>query len=550
MRVAMTRRRFMRVSAGAGAAIYLGACGTSPMRPERTVRMAGGTFGFPSPFAYIASFGYVQMSYLYDTLMWKDASGRLLPWLARRVRRSDDGRTYTFELRDGIRWHDGRPLTADDVAFTFEYFARQPLGPLLIAQPRGVSGALARSRLVVEVRLKIPAVTFLEYVAGALPIIPRHIWSAIDDAPQAQEPEVLVGSGAYRLTKYSAGEGSYLFEANRDHFLGAPYIRRIELPPIDDEFNALRAGQIDTADTATEGVGPDALAPFRSDDAYSVIQNTGPIGFPLIWNIGRGGALADVRFRRACALAIDRTAIVERLIGGNGQPGNPGFLPPSHPFHVEVEQYGFDVAAANRLLDGAGYRRGPDGVRREPGGAALRYRILTGNSPIPPMLDMLIQALERIGVKLKPQAVDLPTLISTLQKNADDIAVGLYPGPGGTAMNSDPDTMRTFYASAIKGRLQGAQGWKDAEFDRLAARQLVNADPESRKRQLARMQRIVARDLPALPLYYPTLFTVCRTQAFDRWYITPGGFAVGIEGVHNKHALITGSTRGLKIRQA
>ena len=120
----VSRRAFLRGSAAGAAALYLDACGSSSGVSSGTVRLAGGTFGFPSPFAYIAGPGYVQMSYIYDTLLWKDGSGRLLPWLARSVRRSRDGLTYTFRLRDRVRWQDGRPLSADDVAFTFEYFAR------------------------------------------------------------------------------------------------------------------------------------------------------------------------------------------------------------------------------------------------------------------------------------------------------------------------------------------------------------------------------------------------------------------------------------------
>jgi peptide/nickel transport system substrate-binding protein len=544
----LTRRGFVRLSAATGAAVYLGAC-SSPKPSSRTVRLPGGSFGFPSPFGYIAGLGFVQMSYLYDSLLWKDAGGRLLPWLAHSFKRSTDGRTYTFELRDGIRWHDGRPLTADDVAFTFEYFAGQLLGPLLYAQPYGVSGARALSRLSVEVRLATPVVTFLERVAAALPIIPRHVWKSIRDAPQAQSRAVLVGSGPYRLRSFAPGEGSYLFVANEDYFLGAPYIRRVELRPVADELVALRAGEIDLALTATEGVGPDALRPFSSDDAYGILRDPGGFTFPLIWNIGRGGALADVRFRRACALAIDRKEIVTRLVGGNGVAGNPGWLPPSHPYHTDVEQYPFDLAAANRLLDDAGYRRTSGTLRSDERGRPLRFSILTGNSPIPPVLDLVAQALKKIGVELEAQAVDLPSMFARLQSANDDIALSLYPGPGGTTVTSDPDTMRTFFSSRFADRLQGAQGWADPEFDRLASRQLVTADVPERKRLVARMQQIVARDLPALALYYPMLFTVYRREVFDRWYVTPGGFAGGLEGAINKQVLVTGSKTGTKIRR-
>lgn len=546
----MSRRAFVRGSAATALALGLGSCSASPPAPEATVRLAGGFFGFPSPFAYIAGPGYVQMSFLYDTLVWKDASGRMIPWLAERWKRSADGLSYTFELRSGIRWHDGRPLTADDVAFTFRYFARQPLGPLIVAQPFGVAEARATGARTVEIRLERPTVTFLESVAGSVPIIPRHIWSSIEDAPRAQELDVLVGSGPYRVASYSPGEGATLYVANPSYFLGPPYVRRIELRPVDDELTALLAGEIDVADTPAEGVPPSTLATLRDDPDFAVVQSVGGFTFPLIFNLGRGGALADRRFRRACATAIDRGAIVQRLLGGNGQPGNPGFLPPDHPFAVEVEQYPFDPRAANRLLDEAGYRRsGPDGPRAERDGAPLELEILTANAPVPPVLDLLVAALSAVGVQLRPRSVDLPTLFGRTQSGANEIALTLYPGPGGTAPDADPDTLRTFYSSRVEGRLQGAQGYADRELDRLAERQLVTSDVADRRRLLARMQAIVARDVPALPLYYPTLFSVFRRSAFDQWYPTPGGFAGGLPGVLNKQALVTGAKTGVQVRR-
>lgn len=543
----MTRRTFVRSSVAGAMALGLGSCSASPPAPAGTVRLAGGFFGFPSPFAYIAGPGYVQMSLLYDTLAWKDARGRLLPWLAERWQRSGDGLRYRFTLRPGIRWHDGRLLTAQDVAFTFAYFARQPLGPLIVAQPYGVRSARAIDSRTVDIVLDRPVVTFLEAVAGTVPIIPRHVWSPIDDAPRAQDLNVLVGSGPYRVASYSPGEGATRYVANDRYFLGAPFVRSIELHPVDDELTALRAGVIDVAETPAEGVPPSTLSALRDDDALGIVQGSGGFSFPLIFNLGRG-PLADVRVRRACALAIDRGQIVQRLLGGNGQPGNPGFLPPDHPFAVRVESYAHDPRAAGGLLDAAGYRRS-GGLRRARDGTPLRLDILTGNAPVPPTLDLLVAALRDIGVGLRPQSVDLPTLFGRTQQGSFDLALTLYPGPGGTAPNSDPDTLRTFFSSRIRDRLQGAQGYADPELDRLAERQLVTAAAADRRRVVDRMQIIVARDLPALPLYYPTLYTVFRKAALDRWRYTPGGFAGGLPGVINKQVLITGTEGGLRIRR-
>jgi peptide/nickel transport system substrate-binding protein len=546
----LSRRAFIKGSAAAATAIYLSGCGTSSS-VSGTVRLAGGTFGFPSPFAYIGGPGYVQMNLIYDTLMWKDATGRLLPWLAQSASRSPDGLTYTFKLRPGVKWQDGQPVTAEDVAFTYEYFLGQSLGPLLIAQAFNVRGARATGPLTVEIELVIPAVTFLGSVAGSVPIIPKHIWQSIKNAPQAQDLAVLVGSGPYRLTSYNAGEGSYLYLANDSYFLGRPFVRRVELVPVDDELVALEAGTTDVGETQPEGVTPDALASFRSNPEFGIVEQTGDFTFPLIWNLAKGGALADVRFRRACAMALDRSAFVSRLVGPNGEPGNPGFLPPTHPYYVAVQQYPYDVAAAKRLLDSAGYRQpSPGATRLAPGGRPLSFQILTGNAPVPPVIDLLIPALRTIGVAMSVKAVDLPTLFSLAQQDADALALTLYPGPQGACPNADPDTLRAYYSSHIKGRLEGAQGYVNPEFDRLADAQLITADVAKRKQMIAQMQHIIAADLPALPLYYSTLFTVYRKSAFDQWYYTPGGLGSGLPSAINRQALATGSKTGMTVRRA
>jgi len=227
----------------------------------RALHLAGGDAGFPSPFAYSRGPGYVQMSYIYDTLLWTDASGRQLPWLASRVRRSSDGLTYTFELRDNVRWHDGRPLTPADVVFTFDYYAKQTLSPEIIAMPvPGIAEVKATGPRTVEFRLKAPIATFLGFGgAGAVPIVPKHIWESIDHAAMATDPKVLVGSGPYRLKSYSGGDGSYLYTANDDYFLGKPFVKRIENRPVGDPLTALKSGEIDAATVL--GVTPRCSSP-------------------------------------------------------------------------------------------------------------------------------------------------------------------------------------------------------------------------------------------------------------------------------------------------
>ncbi|MDP8927619.1 MAG: ABC transporter substrate-binding protein [Actinomycetota bacterium] len=553
----MDRRTFLRATMGTFGfgALAMAACatgedepGAAPAAPtgRPTLRLPGGLWGFPSPFAYLAGPGYTRMTFIYDTLVWKDASGQLLPWLAASHQRSEDGLVYTFHLRDGVRWHDGKPLTAEDVAFTYDYFGAQTLSFAVIAgRPEGIVAVRALDPRTVEFRLDQPRVTFLES-AGSLPIVPRHIWSSIPDAARVRDLGVLVGSGPYRLEAFSQGEGSYLYTANDDYFLGRPFVERIEMRLVDDQTTAVLGGLLDAGETREVGVAPDAVAPFRSDPSFGVMSETGPLTIALYWNLARGGALADIRFRHGCARAIDRVGIVDRLLGGNGQPGNPGFLPPGHPFHVPVEQYPLDTAAAERLLDEAGFpRSGTAGIRQGPDGAPLRFELLAPGG-LPPVVELVVGMLRDVGVELTVRALDQPSLLSRMTGGNYDMAMVSYGG-----LNADPDYLRRLYSSRAERRFfHSAQGYVNPEFDELAARQLRTFDLARRKELVARMQQIVARDLPFLHLYYPTQFHVYSATVFDQWYYTPGGIGPGVPSVYNKHAFVTGRKTGLEVGEA
>lgn len=541
----INRRAFLRRSAGVAGALAVGglaACGDDQaqeqgqdqgQRERVTLRLAGGDSGFPSPFGYMRGGGYVQMSFIYDTLLWKDASGELLPWMAARYERSQDGRTYTFELRDGLTFHDGRPVTAEDVAFSFRYFAEKEdqLSPQVIVQPvPQIAEVRARDRLTVEFQLDSPVATFLQFGgAGAVPIVPRHIWSQIDDPGRESDPAVLIGSGPYRLESYSAGEGSYLYTAVDDYFLGRPVVRRIENLPVGDELQALQAGTIDEA--SDSGLRPAVLEPFRNNPAFEVLKAPpGVSGLGLYWNLDQGGPLADVRFRRACARAINREGIVQRAFGGNGTVGNPGWIPPEHPFHVDVEQYPFDVQAAKGLMEEGGFE------------TPVRYSLLVTNDPVPPVAEVITRQLKEIGVELEIEPVDTPTFNQRVIEG--DVEMSII-GSGG--MNSDlaPDYLRLIYNSETE-LTQHAQGYRNPEVDRLTEEQLRTLDRDERMRICARIQQLVAQDLPLLPLFYPASFNLVRKEAFGAWYYTPGGVAGVIPTLQNKHSFITGRKTGIE----
>ncbi|MFN2607578.1 MAG: ABC transporter substrate-binding protein [Acidimicrobiales bacterium] len=549
------RRQFLLGSLGGAAALAVAGC-TSRSSPSSsaaaaggrpTLRLPQGATGFPSPFAANADIGYNQMSLIYDTLLWKDGDGQLLPWLAASWTVSEDHLTYTFVLRDGVKWADGRPFTADDVTFTFDYYAAQVTlsPPIIIQPPQGIAKVRAVDPTTVEITLKSPQVTFPEQVVGAVPIIPKQVWAPIKDPASAQDRKVLVGTGPYRLASYDGDGGELLYLARDDYFLGPPYVRRIEERAIDDQFAGLLANNTDIA--RGQGLRPDTIAPFTADKGYAVVTQSGSTSSPLYWNMGREGPLSDVRFRRACAMAIDRRDLVTRLASGRGLPGNPGFLSPANPSYVPVPQYDFDVAGANALLDAAGYRLPPGaGVRQGPRGP-LSFGLLMSNGDAA-LSELLVADFKRVGIEVKPKLVQIgPQLFGAKLVGDFDMAVLFFPGPGPGGPSADPDILRLLFSSRLSASLEGAASYANPTFDDLADRQRETFDDAERKALVAQMQAILADDLPMLPLFYPEVAIVYRTKVLDQYYFTPGQFPAESD---NKQLFVTGAKAGTQIRHS
>ena len=554
MTTELSRRTFLMGMTGVAGAVMLGGCNPGPPRPPAgsrpTLRIVEWTsLGFPSPYTATAGPGYWRTSLMYDTLTWADSTGTQLPWLASSFRVSPDGLVYAVELRN-LTWKDGVPLTARDVLFTHRYFSERIFTPLLVGVPPKDIQVVATGERAVEFRLPRPDATFLQQVLGTMQITPEHVWSKIADPMSFADRSLLIGTGAYALESRDEAQGTESYVANDGYFLGTPYVQRIQMLPADDPLGALRIGELDAAASAAEGVRNDALAPFRDDPEFGIVSQDASYGYPLFFNLSRGGALADLRFRRACAHALDRRAMVDRLLTGNGQVGSAGWLPSSHPMYDPgVKDYPFNRAEADRLLDEAGYRRGPGGGRLNLNGSPLRF-VLNIPEAVPVALAELITAgLKAVGVDIDLQRIDLVRNFGVKLSGDFDMLVTLYPGPSGVGPSGDPEVLRGVFHSAPPNPFHKTTGYANPQVDRLIDAQRYTNDLAERKRVVGQIQRLVAEDLPVLMLYYTTFYYAYRKSVFDQWYYTPGGFGPGLPDVYNKHAYITGRKTGLEVRK-
>lgn len=557
MTAELSRRTFLRGMTGVAGAVMLGGCNPSPPRPpglggRPTVRVVEWTsLGFPSPYTATAGPGYWRTSLMYDTLTWADSTGTQLPWLASSYRVSPDGLLYSVELRNNLTWKDGVPVTARDVVFTHAYYTARIFTPLLVGVPPKDIQVVATGERSVEFRLPRPDATFLQQVLGTMHITPEHVWSKIADPMSFADRNLLIGTGAYSLTSRDEAQGTEEYVANDGYFLGTPWVQRIQMLPVDNPLGALQAGELDAAASDAEGVTDAVLAPFRDNPEFGMISQDAAYGFPLFFNLSRGGALADVRFRRACAHALDRRAMVDRLLTGNGQVGSAGWLPSSHPMYDPgVRDYPFNKAEAERLLDEAGYRRGPAGGRMNPNGTPIRF-VLNIPEAVPVALaEFIANSLKDVGVDIDLRRIDLVANFGVKLSGDFDLLVTLYPGPSGVGPSGDPEVLRGVFHSAPPNPFHKTTGYANPQVDRLLDAQRYTNDLAERKRVVGQIQRIVADDIPVLMLYYTTFFYAFRKSVFDQWYFTPGGFGPGLPDVYNKHPYITGKKTGLEVRQS
>ena len=583
--------------------VSTGSCGDGSKGPSgygvvggvvpSTLKLTGGTVGYPSPFSYNRGGHYLQMFNLYDSLLWKDASGALVPWLASSVPAATNGGTrYTFDLRPGVKWHDfasvpaaDQTLDADDVKFTFDYYKSRAAFPGRIA-----SGVIAPplttitsvnviGPLKVEFNLSAPAATFLQFgAAGGVPIAPARIWGPDTDSgcsetgtpggtpgrciadPQSVTTDrtKLVGTGPYTLAgtgPYSNSSTNYEFNAFDGYFLGAPKVKKITQITQANDLTALTNGDVHSAGASGR---PSLIDPYKKNAAYRVLQ--APPGSSVTQlNFNHSVApFNNLSFRRAVAMAVDRQAMVNTLFGdaggpGNGVPGNPGWIPPENTFYEPAaQQYPFSpasVAAANALLDSA-YPRDPadtgDGAppggwrHLGPTGPRLDYP-LTQASGSTALADLLPPFLKAIGVRLTvTQVTDLPARINAGAAST----LGMYLiGSGGVNSDLGVDYLRLVYRSTAKLQ-QRALNYNNSSLDTKLDNQLSALDVPTRKQIASDAQKQIADDVPLLPLVFPFSYTISRRAAFDKWYYTPGGVAGVVPSVLNKLVFITGQQVG------
>lgn len=467
---------------------------------------------------YTFKLAYPLVTLVYDTLLWRDAKGVPQPWLARSVKRTNGGRRLAIRLRKGVRWHDGRPLTASDVAFTLRFMAAR-YEPGFTPQLVDVEGVRVVDRLTVRVDLRRRSPGFDDQPLSDLPILPKHLWQGLDGS-QAVPPGPAVGSGPYRLVR-AERRGGYDFRANRSYFKGRPRVGRIRVPIIRDEertYEALRSREVDMLPVPlprdiTAELGRSASITVKSGPSYT--------GTALALNLRRP-PFDRPAVRRTVARALDLSRVLRNT--GPGVPAEEGNIHPDSPWASGAVLQRENVSAARRALARMKLPRirvlapNNDGVRLEAG-------------------RQVVLALRRAGAKASFGKLPSGQLGEAIGENGGtpDFDAAIVSTPA--LASYDPNFLARQFGSNDASAPLNYSGYRSAAFDALARRVVIAPNRKARRRAVAAELRLLAKDLPTIPLFFSDAAFAYRPSVYNGWLFIKGA------GILDKRSFLPNQAR-------
>ena len=503
-------------------------------RKERILTVSGnGDFGFPSVYTISPKGqGYMTLSYIFDTLMWKDESG-LIPYLAEDYSVSEDGLTYTFQLRKGVSFTDGTPFTAEDVKFTFDYMKEHPYKWVSVSM---VEEASVVDEHTVEIKLNKTYNPFLSDVAGSLPILPKHIWENVTEPETFTEPEAAISTGPFILENYDSAAGTYTFKANEDYFYGDVQIDKLVIANVSggDSKEALLSGEI----AAAPNISYKAAMSLKDSPEYTVLEGPGLSVTRLYFNFDEE-AMAVKEIRQAMYHAVNLDEVVEKAYGGAGYPGSAGHVQPGTPwYNPDVRQYAYDVETAKKMLSEAGAAdSNGDGIL-EYNGEEMSYT-LTFTENDEKLAELLVTYMKAVGIELVPQSADDATVKAAISEGNFELAFNTNGSFGG-----DPVFLSRFATAGADGAPsvtgQGGKTWESEEYNRIYNESAVEQDDAKRHQQVNELQEIIAEELPCLTLYYKKAVAAYNNTIFDGFYYTPDGISIAVPFIMNKLVFVSG----------
>ncbi|TMR14369.1 ABC transporter substrate-binding protein [Nonomuraea turkmeniaca] len=515
-------RMFIAIAAALWLALAGCGAGTEPPQGSKTAAAAKSVTiaissdeGTLTPFTNQTGYpGNNLVKLIFDTLVIVQGDG-VTPLLARQIQTTDN-KVFTMPLRQGVTWHDGKPLTADDVVFSVEFYKKNMEGDSSI-DVRPVE-SVTGSGDTVTLTLKAPDPEFPRRILADMAILPKHLWESVEKVSEAGTDKA-VGTGPYKLTQYDNARG-YTLTANASYAMGQPKVDTVKVVVIPEEstqFAALRTGEIQLS---TRIVPPQQLQALERQPNIGVVKGTEFASTLLAFNTTRA-PFDKPEVRRALAKAIDVSDLVKTALLGQGTPGNPGFIHAESPVKPDSLAPVYDVEAAKQELDGLGAKPGADGIRVLDG-KPMSYELLVQSTSTDRLrsAELIRDMLKAVGVAVKVSSLDPDSLDAKVWPDYDvrkgrnyDMSMWGWSAP---VMLSSGSIAQLVASDPEDGSLN-IVGFKDDQVDATVKTLTSAPSMEDRTAAAKQLQAQIAEQMPFLTLYYRNGAYAFRKDVFSGW---------------------------------
>lgn len=506
----------------------------STSAPTTTFRIA--TSGFVdsfNPFVSIYLTPTNTIRYMYENLVQNDAEdGSPTKGLADSWDTEDDGATWIYTLQDDLKWSDGEPITADDVVYTYTQMMEVP--ELAVANGNLVSNfesVEARDDKTVAIHLKGAQAS---NPGLEIPVVPKHVWEAVEDPAEFMNDSEVVGSGPYLLESYEPNQQITL-KSNPNFWRGEPAVDRIQYvyyTNSDAQVQALRSGEVDFV----TGLSPTQYQALEGADGITTHSGEGRRYHSFSLNVGmttRDGepfgsgheALKDREVRQALRLGTDTEALLTNVLDGLGVQAT-SFIPASFSRWALPEDdpalVTYDPEAAEQKLDDAGWVVGSDGIR-EKDGTTLELRLLVDADDLveQSIAEYFVPWMEEIGVKINVESTDVDTVSARAITGDYDIYFS------GWSVNPDPDyQLGINLCSSLPTGTDGSggttqDGYCNPEFDELYQLQRAELDEDAREQIVHDMLAMNYTDTAQIATWYANSLEAYRSDRFTGFTLQP-----------------------------
>jgi peptide/nickel transport system substrate-binding protein len=490
------------------------------------------TCGF-SPFNGNSDFQSIGL--VYEPLMFVNTlqSGKVTPWLADSYAYSDGNKIITFTLHKDVKWSDGLPFTAADVAYTFNLMKKYPALDLNTVWAV-LDSVTADGGEKVVFTFKTPAVPYFYYIADQVGIVSEHVWSKAGD-PTTYQDSKPVGTGPYLISKCTPQDVSY--SKNPNYWKpGLPKIDKIEYPAFTSNPPAnelLASGGAQWGGQFIPNVQAEYLAKNKDNHTWFP-----PVVSVAIFINQTDPILQDVAVRKALAFAIDRARVAQIGEYGYEPPGNqagivtPTFTPWLNKAELAAAGYKYDPAEAISILEKAGYKRGADGVFETPGGKPLDFTIINQSAYTDwvAALQVVAQELGAVGIKLTVDNLSGNDYNAKLFNGQFQLGYG-YEAGGPTPYY---EFRQWLYgpASAPVGQ-PAATNWERYEnkaTDALIDSYALSTSPATQHEIMSKLEEVLLQDVPLIPVTEQVDWDEYNTAHIGGWPTAANPYAQPMGG--------------------